>query len=437
MVVLSRLGQGPLEPEPTWWTTNGPPHDLRTFNRETCHMHPVVVDKPYAFIPPYQGTWWPRFLQLFGRRKLRREFGLVDLQLRGLEHLRSSLAAGHGIMLTPNHCRPNDPLIISELCRHVGTTQFVMASWHIFLESRWKAFLLRRAGAFSVYREGMDRQALNAAIDILHQARRPLVIFPEGVITRTNQRLTALMEGPSFIGRAAAKRTKGDTPARQIVIHPIAIHYFFDGDIKTALHDVLDEIERRLSWQPKRDLDLYQRIYLLGDALLCLKEMEYLGRPQTGPIHQRVERLIDQVLAPLEQKWLDGQRGENVVARVKMLRTAILPDMIQGQLSNAEREQRWRQLADMYIVQQMSHYPPEYIKSNPTPERMLETVERFEEDLTDACRIHRPMSATVQVGEAIPVSPKRDRSATEDPIMSAIETNLRSMLHELAATRES
>ena len=294
-----------------------------------------------------------------------------------------------------------------------------------------ESVLVAAAGAFSVYREGMDRQALQTAIDILQQAKRPLVIFPEGVITRTNDRLVALMEGPSFMGRAAAKRRKDQDPPGQVVIHPVAIRYCFHGDIEMSLRPVLDEIEQRLSWQPKRDLDLYQRIYLLGDALLCLKEIEYLGHAQTGPIHERLERLIDQVLLPLEQQWLDGQRGDNVVARVKMLRTAILPDMILGQISDAERERRWRLLADLYIVQQMSHYPAEYIKSNPTPERMLETVERFEEDLTDVCRIHAPMTATVQVGEAIPVGPERDRSATEDPIMSAIEASLRSMLREL------
>lgn len=396
-------------------------------------MHPVVLDKPYTFVPPHLGTWWPRFLQLFGRRKLRREYGIVHIQCRELERLSDSLAAGHGIMLTPNHCRPSDPVIVGELCRRVGTAPLFIASWHIFLESSWKAFLLRRAGAFSVYREGMDRRALQTAIDIVYQAKRPLVIFPEGVVTRTNDRLAALMEGSSFIGRAAGKRRKDNDPPGQVVIHPVAIRYFFQGDIEKTLQPVLNDIEKRLSWQPKQDLDLYQRIYLLGDALLCLKEMEYLKRAHTGPIHERLERLIDRVLMPLEQEWLDGNRGGNVVARVKMLRTAILPDMIHGQISDSERERRWRQLADMYIVQQMSHYPPDYIKSNPTSERMLETVERFEEDLTDVCRTHAPMTATVQVGEAIPISPNRDRSATEDPIMSAIEASLLSMLAEMAS----
>ena len=110
--------------------------------------------------------------------------------------------------------------------------------------------------------------------------------------------------------------------------------------------------------------------------------------------------------------------------------------MVQGQITEQERERRWQQLADMYLVQQMSHYPPEYIRSSGTSERMLETVERFEEDLTDVCRVHAPMAATVQVGEAIPVSPARDRRASEDPLMAAVEASLRSMLEEPASVRE-
>jgi hypothetical protein len=105
-------------------------------------MHPVVVDKPYSFVPPYLGTWWPRFLQLFLRRRLRRGFGVVDIKCRGLERLRESLSAGHGVLLTPNHCRPCDPEVVCELCRQAGTAPLIMASWHLFMQGPLKAFLL-------------------------------------------------------------------------------------------------------------------------------------------------------------------------------------------------------------------------------------------------------------------------------------------------------
>ena len=40
----------------------------------------------------------------------------------------------------------------------------------------------------------------------LAEARRPLVVFPEGIVTRANDRLAALDEGAGFIARSAAKQ---------------------------------------------------------------------------------------------------------------------------------------------------------------------------------------------------------------------------------------
>jgi hypothetical protein len=82
----------------------------------------------------------------------------------------------------------------------------------------------------------------------------------------------------------------------------------------------------------------------------------------------------------------------------------------------------------MYVAQQLGHYPPEYVRSHPTPERMLETVERIEEDLTDVSRIHRPMAVNVRIGEAIVVSPKRERGTADDPVMAAVESQLHQLL---------
>jgi hypothetical protein len=89
---------------------------------------------------------------------------------------------------------------------------------------------------------------------------------------------------------------------------------------------------------------------------------------------------------------------------------------------------RWKQLADLYLAQQLAHYPPDYVRSNPSPERLLETVERFDEDLTDKVRLLGPMEATITVGEAIEVSPQRESRGSSDPLMDQIEAQLNSML---------
>ena len=262
------------------------------------------------------------------------------------------------------------------------------------------------------------------------EAKRPLVLFPEGVVTRSNDRLINLMEGTSFIARNAAK-ARGENG--KVVVHPVAIRYLHDGDTSAAVAAVLLDIERRLSWRPRPDLPILERIAKVGDALLALKEIEHLGAQQSGSLADRIDRLVDHLLVPLEQEWRKGKREDNVVARVKALRIAIVPDLASGDLNETDRAKRWRHLEDCYLAQQLSLYPRGYLE-NATPERLLETVERFDEDLTDDARIHRPMRAVVEVGEAIPVSAQRERGTDGDPLMETVRTRLEAML---AASRRN
>jgi 1-acyl-sn-glycerol-3-phosphate acyltransferase len=396
----------------------------------------IVIDTPYTFVPPDHGTFWARLL---GRavlpRYLRSSHGVESTELVGVERLRASVEAGHGIVLAPNHCRPCDPMVLFPLGLAVGRPIHIMASWHLFMKGRLQRWMLRHVGVFSVYREGMDREALKCAIRILTEARRPLVLFPEGVISRSNDHLNHLMDGTVFIARNAAKQRAEQAPPGRVVLHPVAIRYFFLGDLTRTLEPVLSDIERRLSWTPRSGTAIQDRIVHVGEALLTLKELEYDEKPQEGAISARVARLIDRLLVPLEQEWLKGKREADIVGRVKALRAMILPEMVAEKVDEAERRRRWRQLADIYLAQQLASYPPEYVAAQPTPERLLETVERFEEDLTDQVRIHRPIHAAIEVGDAIEVPPGRDRGAAGDPLMGQVRRELERMLEGLRARR--
>ena len=394
-------------------------------------MIPVIIDEPYEFIPHHRGDLWPLLLRPVVRRFLRKSYGIIDTEWRDVEHLNASLAAGHGILLAPNHCRPSDPFLLGTLSRETRTNFYVIASWHIFKQSWLANFLVRRMGAFSIYREGMDRAAVTCAIDILEKAERPLVIFPEGIVTRTNDLLRPLMEGTAFIARTAARKRARANPGSVVVLHPLAFKYLFQGDLESALKSVLGEIEVRLAWQPQDHLPILDRIRKVGLALLSLKELEYLQEPQSGSVAARMSRLIDHLLIPLEEEWLEGNGEGSIVARVKKLRTAILPDMINGDIADEERERRWRQLADLYLAQQLSCYPAGYVGPDVPRERLLETVERFEEDLTDVVRVHGPIKAVARVGEAIEVSPRRERGGGVDPLMQKLEEKLNEMIAAL------
>src|ERR1700756_1452157 len=110
-------------------------------------MQNIIVEKPYRFVPPYPGEFWTRLLRRYLPHYLRRTAGIAAVEIRGIEHLQDSIRQGHGIVLAPNHCRPYDPLVIGLLNEPSGRPIHTMASWHLFTEGRFKAWLLRRIGA--------------------------------------------------------------------------------------------------------------------------------------------------------------------------------------------------------------------------------------------------------------------------------------------------
>src|SRR5262245_49906480 len=240
-------------------------------------MQRIVIDEPYKFVPPVYSEWWPNLLRLILRPYLRKACGIHLVECRHVERLKASLAAGSSVMLAPNHSRMCDPTVLGVLGVEADCHLFAMASWHVFKQSRFQTFMTRRMGAFSVLREGNDRQAIDTAIDILVARQRPLIMFPEGAITRHNDLIEEMMEGPSFIARQAAKRLQKLNQPGGVVIHPVAIRYAFHGDLAATLDPILEKLERRLSWQPQLHLSIVDRIGKLGQALLSLREVETFG----------------------------------------------------------------------------------------------------------------------------------------------------------------
>lgn len=394
-------------------------------------MQNVIVEKPYRFVPPYRGSWLPRILMRVGQfHTLFNRFvhGVVSHECRHVERLRESIAAGHGVVVAPNHSRTSDPAALGWLCESVPCLFYGMASWHLY-NQRWPShWILRMMGAFSVNREGVDRQAIDTAIDVLVKAERPLVIFPEGFISRTTDRLKTLFEGIAVVSRLGAKKRAGGT----VVIHPVAIKYHLLGNIDVIADQALTEIERRLSWRPQRQLPLLDRVIKVGKSLLALKELEYMGTTCSGSLRKRLGGLTEHLVVPLELEWIGRPQTGPTILRAQTLRTHILPDMVSGRITAEERARRWRQLEDLYLAQHLSSYVPDYL-ALPSVDRIFEMVEKFEEDLTDTVRRHPPLHCVLDVGEGIHVGAQPDRVANVDPLLEELEKNLQRMLDELAS----
>jgi 1-acyl-sn-glycerol-3-phosphate acyltransferase len=396
-------------------------------------MQDIIIEKPYQFVPPHRGSFLPWAIIKLGIVPwyLKKFEGVVSHQLHGVDHLRESMRLGHGVLLAPNHCRYADPFVMAFVAREAKVAMYAMASWHLFQQSRMQAWALRSMGAFSVYREGLDRQSLDMAIEVLSNPGRPLVVFPEGTVFRTNDQLQPLLDGVSFMARAAAKRRNKEGTGK-VVIHPVAIKYVFHGDLEKAVDGTLDALEKRLTWTRLKEAGTLQRIHRITLAMLSLKEVEYLGRAQDGTIEERQQRLVDHLLDPLEQEWLGKTVRDTIIPRIKSLRMKIVPELTTGELAEAERERRWEQLSRIYLSQQIASYPPTYLVSPTTDTRILETVERLEEDLTDKAGVHGPLEVIIQVDEAIEVPADRSPRGEEDPVMKRLRERMQGMLDTLA-----
>lgn len=397
----------------------------------------VIVEKPYVFVPPHRGNRWPSFIQRFRLVDfyLRRKAGVVSYECRHADRLRASLARGDGILLAPNHCRYADPLVLGWLSREVGRHLFSMASWHLFNHSWLDRFSIPRMGGFSVFREGIDRQSLEMAIEILTEAKRPLMVFPEGTTSRVNDALQPLLDGVLFMARTAAKRRMKADPSARVVIHPVAIKYVFRGDIWQWVNAALAPLEQRLSWPVDHDGAILPRLMRIAQGILALKEAQYFGAPQQGSLPERRTALIERLLQTVEQ--LDAASeplaADQVLARVRQCRAKLSSRLLDTRTSEPEKVQL-RRLADQVdLAQQLHAYPTEYLDPQEiTDTRLLETVERMHEDFLGRPISPSPLHAIIEVGEAIHVPDAKHNRNGEDNLLKQLDQNLREMLVRLS-----
>jgi hypothetical protein len=394
-------------------------------------MQQIVLETPYRFVPPTRGRIWPAILAGIVGPYMRRNYGVHSCEVRGADKVRASIDAGCGIVCPGNHSRPCDPMACGWLTRAVHHPYFCMASWHTFMGSKVERFLIRRCGAYSIYREGTDHASLNFTVDALVNAERPIMIFAEGAVTRVNNFIAPLLEGTTLIARMAARRGAKQSPPRPIVVHPVVYKYFFEGDLERVVAPVLDRLEPLLKL-PRQEGPALTRVRRLEDALLARFERQYLGGSQRADgdpvVGDRPSRLVEHIVAPLEAEWkLTPAPGRGDFVRIQALRSRILPDIVAGTVSGEELARRRKQLADLYNAQIINTHPRHSLEGEQEPERIIEAVERIEEDLRDKISPLGPRHLVIEAGEAIEVSPERQRGA-EDPLTPLIHKRLTELL---------
>jgi 1-acyl-sn-glycerol-3-phosphate acyltransferase len=308
---------------------------------------------------------------------------------------------------------------------------YYLVSSHLFRQDRISAWYLNRIGGYSVWREGADRESLRVSARILAQAERPLVVFPEGTWFRQNDRLGPMQEGFSLIARKAVRDSE-----RPIIIHPVALKYWYLEDPLPAVNSVLEAREQKLWWPPHHELEILPRLEKIGEALLAIQEVRHLGKSQLGPLDDRIRNLGEAIVAGLE-KWYLGRTHEGwLLERVRRLRQRIVPRLAEPDLDG--QRQAAEALHTLLFCENLSAHSLEYLRKRPSLERIAETVLRLEESITDTAEpFLAPMGAVAAIGPAIDVrdyegGPRKGRRGP-DPLLHDTASGIQALLDRILA----
>ncbi|HMF37608.1 MAG TPA: 1-acyl-sn-glycerol-3-phosphate acyltransferase, partial [Isosphaeraceae bacterium] len=358
-------------------------------------------------------------------------------------HLKALKGKGDGVLITPNHPDLADPAVMFMISRRAGVPFCYMAAYQIFTgNAGLRKFILPRLGVFPVDREGADRSAFQAGLNVLTQGKNPLVVFPEGEIYFLGDRLTPLREGAAALALAAAR--KAAERGRTVWIIPTAIRYRFleNHDPLPELHRLMDTLEARFTWWDPCGRSIIERLYRYAEGMLALKELEYLDAPQPGTLKERIARLKFHILEEMEDRRLGRRSDEPVPFRVKELRRACLKALAVPGISREERRTLRRDLNSLFVAIQLFSYPGDYVRENPTLERLAEIMTKFEQDALGVTNPapRGPRRAVVKMGEPIDVRSylgpggRRSRDAAET-LTETLELQIQGLMDTLGPGR--
>ncbi len=397
-------------------------------------MNEQPFQTPPRWWPPKMTPWLVRLWRPLVNRELTRRQQIVELRVEGMEHVRAALTRNAGVLITANHSFHYDSYAMIEASHRVGRPFHYLTAWQVFQMSKpLERWFLQRHGCFSINREGTDLQAFKQSIDILRASPFPLVIFPEGDIYHVSDRLTPFRDGAAAIAMSAAKKA-----TRPIVAVPCGLKATYLQDPTQRLEQLMSRLEEAILWRPRTDLPLVARLYRFAEGLLSLKEIEYLGGPQSGSLRERTQRLSEQLLARLELKHGLVRREAIVPERVKEIRRAVIKALDAPGLDEATRLALRGDLHDLFFVIQLFSYPGDYVAERPTIHRIAETLDKFEEDVLRVTypAIHGQRRVTVRFGEPVEIPKSREQGLTVEGVTDLLEQRVQSIIDQLHVGHE-
>ena len=399
-------------------------------------------DNPYRYFPPkpnrliaWLGEQWNGRCHLPGTRHL---ISKVEVENAGpLLDIHSQ--HGARVLLLPNHSTHSDPQIMVETCRQIGLWSFFMAAYDVFERDAKVAWVMQRMGAFSVDRDGSDRQSLKEAVRSVIDGRYALTIFPEGNVYFMNDRVTPFLDGPAYIAMKAQQELK---ESGRIFAVPVSIKVSHVTDSRPSLRETLAEMAAALEVEIDPAGDIVANVHRVGIAMVR-RNLTMRGFLPPNPNYDDLPALLrastELIIEKLEHKiGIEPKAGAELMDRIRSARREIhkVRTSTAREIDHAVAA-TW---ADEAILAfRILSYAGNYLSEKPSLDRVGETIEKMREDLYS--RDFPPYTeriARVRLGEPIDVSEQLAAAAKPREAMASLtdqfEQGVQSGLDQLNAT---
>jgi hypothetical protein len=336
-------------------------------------------DHPYHYFPPHYSPVMAWLLRRINYRwHLPRSQRIASVQVSLSDATQAALVDGSSVMLLPNHSTHSDAAILLETSRQLGIVPQIMAAYDVFLRSRIDGLVMRLLGTFSVDREGSDSRAMKQAAATLQEGKFALTIFPEGNVYLTSDVVTPFHEGAAFL---ALREVKDWPPGRQLLAIPISIKATFCEDVREALLNRLQTLARHVDCKLDEGLTPVQMIHRVGLAGLQ-RNLRHRGieLDHGQDVAAALQPAADAVLRQVERKaGISSDKPMDLIERVRAVRRRIHEVRIDPQRA-ADHAAAATWADEAMLAFRIASYSGSYVASNPTVDRIGETIEKLCED---------------------------------------------------------
>ncbi len=350
----------------------------------------------------------------------------VDYEPDDLERMRS--LASHRVLITPNHPTNDEPALLFHLSCAVGQPFLFLACREAFdpLWGLWGG-VIRRVGAFSVVRGTADRASFRATRELLARPGAKVVVFPEGEVYSQNDTLLPFHGGVFQLAFWALEDLKKAGDREPLYVLPVALKYRFTQDMRPALMASLARLEKFNGLESGACDDPYQRLRRVGIAMLRSVEREYrlpttkddsLEADLTPRLNAIKEAILDRVATAAGVALPKGETlPERMRSLIHIIETVTReePQVSTPYDRELKRQQRERALPLLRDLHRLANYIAlydGYVREEPTPERMADTLQRLEREIFGKAILTGPRRCRIRVGEPINLAARYDAYQT-------------------------